>query len=193
MPERRPRSVQKKLTGIIFLVSAFVLVLTSLQFVYIELQRMQNMARSDISSLTQLISTNVSFPLMIKDNPSAKRFLDSLKARKEIASAYLILPDGKTVASYSRAQSTYTKRKSAEELELIKLEAQQIKDGMQNGAENFWQEGNRLGYFMPITYEGTHVGYSYLSLELTTLRKHQLLLALGWLLALGPAMLLTYY
>jgi signal transduction histidine kinase/ActR/RegA family two-component response regulator len=193
MTERKPRSVQKKLTGIIFLVSAFVLILTSLQFVYIELQRMQQMARNDISSLAHLVSTNVSFPLTIKDNHSAEKFLDSLQARKEVVSAYLIQPDGKTFASYSRAQNSYSRRVAEKEIELIRLEAQQIEEGLSSGVEMSWQDGSRLGYFIPITFEGTHVGFSYLSLELSTLRKHQLYLALGWLLALGPAILLTYF
>ena len=37
---------------------------------------------------------------------------------------------------------------------------------MRLGTEQVWQEGDRLAYLMPITFEGSHVGYSYLSIEL---------------------------
>jgi len=193
MIDRKPSSVQKKLTGIVFLVSAFVLLLTSLQFVYIELQRMQSMARNDISSLAGLISTNVSFPLTIKDTNSAQKFLSSLAARQEVVSAYLFLPNGKTVASYSRSQKQYSRQESAREVAFLETEALQIDEGMKAGSQMSWQESGRLSYFMPISYEGSLVGYNYLSVELSTLRKHQLYLALGWLLALGPALLLTFF
>jgi signal transduction histidine kinase/ActR/RegA family two-component response regulator len=78
-------------------------------------------------------------------------------------------------------------------MEFLKLETRQIEEGVQSGAEKLWQESGRLAYFMPITFEGSHVGYSYISVELTKLRKQQLLLALGWLISMGIAMLVTYF
>jgi sensor histidine kinase regulating citrate/malate metabolism len=84
---RKPLSVQQKLTGIILLVSMLVLVLTSLQFVFFELQRMQTIAHDDIRSLARLISTNARFSMTIKDYANAREILSSLSARKDVASA----------------------------------------------------------------------------------------------------------
>jgi signal transduction histidine kinase/ActR/RegA family two-component response regulator len=193
MSIRKPRSVQQKMTGIIFLVSTFVLILTSLQFVFIELQRIQNTAQNDISSLAKLVSTNVRFPMTIKDSVGSESVLASLAARKEVASAYLLLPNGRTFVSYSRAQNSSSRRDSAKAIKFIEMEARQIAEGLKSKTKLFWQENGRLGYFMPIIFEGSSVGYNYLSMELTTLRKHQLYLVLGWLLALGPVMLLAYF
>ncbi len=189
---RKPLSVQQKMTGIIFLVSMLVLVLTSLQFVFFELQRMQTIAHDDVRSLARLISNNARFSLTIKDYASAETILASLSARTDVASSYLLFPNGQSMASYSRSQTSHARRDSAKELKFLKIEARQIEEGIHTGTEQVWQEGDRLAYFLPITYEGSHVGYNYLSIELIDLRKHQLHLALGWLLSMGAAVLVTY-
>ncbi len=193
MPLNKPRTVQQKMTAIIFLVSMLVMILTSAQFVFVEFQQMKKVARDDILTLSNLVSTNARFSLSVKDFPAAKNTVDSLSSRKDVVSSYLLSPIGRTLVSYSRSQNSFSRIDSAEALKFIKLEAQQIEEGMLSGAEQFWQDSGRLAYFVPITYEGSHVGYSYLSLELTKLRKQKLLLALGWLLSMGTAMLVTYF
>jgi signal transduction histidine kinase/ActR/RegA family two-component response regulator len=189
---RKPRSVQQKMTAIIFLVSTFVLVLTSLQFVFFELKNRQDIARDDIASLARLVSANARFPMAIKDHVAVGNILDSLAARKDVVSAYLLWPNGKSVVGYSRSQNSHSRIDSSKELKFLQIEARQIAEGVQSAAVQLWQEGDRLAYFMPITFEGSHVGYHYLSMELIALHRHQLSLALGWLLAVGAAMLITY-
>jgi len=192
MSIRKKLSVQQKMTGIIFLVSMLVLVLTSLQFVLFELKHRHDIVHSDIASLAKLVSANARFPMTIKDSVAVGNILDSLSTREEIISAYLLLPNGKSLAGYSRSQNSNSRIDSAKELKFLQVEARQIEDGIQLGFEQTWQEGDRLSHFAPITFEGSHVGYCYLSIELTELRKHQLSLLLGWLLAMGAAMLITY-
>ena len=192
MSLRKPLSVQKKMTGIIFLVSMLVMILTSAQFVFVELQQMKSVARDDIASLARLVSANARFVLTVKDYAGAKNTIDSLSARKDVVTAYLLKPNGLSHVGYSRSQSSRSRIDSAKEMEFLKLETRQIEEGVQSGAEQLWQESGRLAHFMPITFEGSHVGYSYISIELTKLRKQELLLALGWLLSMGLAMLITY-
>jgi signal transduction histidine kinase/ActR/RegA family two-component response regulator len=193
MSFRKPISVQKKMTGIIFLVSMLVMILTSGQFVFVELQQMKNVVRDDIISLSRLISANARFSLAVKDYDGVKNTINSLTARKDIVTAYLLKPDGVSQAGYSRSQNSRARIDTAKEIEFLKLENRQIEEGVQSGAEKIWQESGRLAYFMPITFEGSHVGYSYVSMELVKLRKQQLILALGWLLSMGVAMLVTYF
>ena len=193
MSPRKPISVQKKMTGIIFLVSMLVMILTSGQFVFVELQQMKSVVRDDIVSLSRLISANARFHLAVKDYGGVKNTIDSLTARKDVVTAYLLKPDGFSQVGYSRSQNSRARIDAAKEMEFLKLETRQIEEGVQSGTEQLWQESGRLAYFMPITFEGSHVGYSYISMELTKLRKQELLLALGWLLSMGVAMLVTYF
>jgi signal transduction histidine kinase/ActR/RegA family two-component response regulator len=169
-----------------------VMILTSAQFVFVELQQMKSVARDDIASLARLVSANARFVLTVKDHAGAKNIIDSLSARKDVVTAYLLKPNGLSHVGYSRSQSSRSRIDSAKEMEFLKLETRQIEEGVQSGAEQLWQESGRLAHFMPITFEGSHVGYSYISIELTKLRKQELLLALGWLLSMGVAMLITY-
>lgn len=192
MPLRKSRSVQQKMTAIIFLVSTFVLVLTTLQFVFFELKHSQDIAHDDINSLARLISANARFPMAIKDHAAVGSILDSLVARKDVVSAYLLWPNGKSVVGYSRSQNSHSRIDSSKELDFFQAEARQIAEGVQLGTEHLWQENGRLAYFMPITFEGSHVGYHYLSIELVGMYRHQISLVLGWLLVMGAAMLLTY-
>ncbi len=193
MSLRKPISVQKKMTGIIFLVSMLVMILTSGQFIFVELQQMKSVVRDDIVALSRLISANARFHLAVKDYGGVKNTIDSLAARKDVVTAYLLKPDGFSQVGYSRSQNSRARIDAAKEMEFLKLEARQIEEGVQSGTEQLWQESGRLAYFMPITFEGSHVGYSYISMELTKLRKQELLLALGWLLSMGVAMLITYF
>jgi signal transduction histidine kinase/ActR/RegA family two-component response regulator len=193
MSLRKPISVQKKMTGIIFLVSMLVMILTSGQFIFVELQQMKSVVRDDIVALSKLISANARFHLAVKDYGGVKNTIDSLTARKDVVTAYLLKPDGSSQVGYSRSQNSRARIDAAKEMEFLKLETRQIEEGVQSGTEQLWQESGRLAYFMPITFEGSHVGYSYISMELTKLRKQELLLALGWLLSMGVAMLITYF
>ncbi|MGK2943604.1 MAG: ATP-binding protein [Desulfuromonadales bacterium] len=180
------------MTAIIFLVSTFVLVLTTLQFVFFELKHSQDIAHDDINSLASLISANARFPMAIKDYAAVGSILDSLAARKNVVSAYLLWPNGKSVVGYSRSQNSHSRIDSSKELKFLQAEARQIAEGVQLGTDQLWQENGRLAYFVPITFEGSHVGYHYLSIELVDLYRHQISLVLGWFLVMGAAMLLTY-
>lgn len=190
---RKPLSVQQRMTGIIFLVSIFMLTLISLQFVLIELKHSQEQDLDDLGSVARLISANAQFPLAINDQASLGRIFNSLTARKDVVSAYLILPNGKSLVGYSRSQHHSSRVDSAKELRFLQVEARQIAEGLQSGGEHVWQEDGRLASFMPIIFNDSLVGYQYLSAEPAGWRKHQLSLLLGWLLAMGLAMLLTYF
>jgi signal transduction histidine kinase/ActR/RegA family two-component response regulator len=192
MSLRKPISVQKKMTGIIFLVSMLVMVLTSAQFFFIERQHMKSVARDDIASLIALVSSNARSHMVLNNYAGVKRTLESLSVRKDVVTAYLLKPDGLSRVGYSRAQKSRTQTNPVKEMEFLKLETRQIEEGLQSGAEEFWDEAGRLAHFIPITFEGGHVGYSYVSIEPVRLHEQQLLLALGWLLTMGVAMLLTY-
>jgi len=192
MALRKSLSVQQKMTGIIFLVSVFVLVVTSVQFALIELKRIQDFAREDLHSLTKVISSNAALPIAIKDHVRMQEIITSLGARKDVASAYLLLPNGRAMVSYSPPSESLHSRETKKNIVWLEIESRQIEEGRLSGAEAIWQEAGRMSHFMPVVYEDKLVGYSYLSFEMESLRQQKLFLALSWLLTMGASVLLTY-
>lgn len=193
MPIRKSLSVQQKMTGIIFLVSMLVLLLTSLQFGFVVLKRLEAEARKDTTALAGLIAANASFPLTIRDFNTLASILDALKARQEVLSAYLLLPNGQTIANYSRTRNLHARLSAEKQLERLTLEARQIEEGLTLDRALLWEEGGLLASFTPIHFEGTQSGYLYLSYELSSLRREQLVMFLSWLLSMGVAVLVTYF
>ncbi len=189
---RKPLSVQQKMTAIIFLVSMLVLLLTSAQFAFLGLKRIKDEARSDVQSLVNLIAANARFSLTINDTNAASAILGSLEARHEVVSAYLLRPNGVTLASYSRSRSNNSRMASENHLALLEIESGQIEQGLRHGVAQLWEENDQIASFMPIHFEGAHAGYLYLSYELGSLRAERLYLLLGWLLSMGIAVVATY-
>ena len=127
MSLRKPISIQKKMTGIIFLVSMLVMVLTSAQFFFIERQHMKSVARDDIASLIALVSSNARSHMVLNNYAGVKRTLESLSVRKDVVTAYLLKPDGLARVGYSRAQKSRTQSNPVKEMEYLKLETRQIR------------------------------------------------------------------
>ena len=169
-----------------------MLVLTSVQFAFVELKRMRDVARDEVGSLARLVSANARFAMAVKDYVGAEKVLNSLDARYSVVKAYLFLPNGKLAAAYSRSRTSHARLDNSVDVKFFEIEARQIAEGMQSGGVQTWQEGGLLAHFLPISYEGSHVGYHFLSMELHNLRRQQLYLALGWLLVMGPTVLVTY-
>ncbi len=192
MSMRKPLSVQQKMTGIIFLVSIFVMLLTSAQFIFFELRRIHAFAEEDAHSLSHVISTNAGMPMALKDHHAMQLILDSLNARKNVASAYLLSPSGQSIVSYSSAEVS-ARQNAEEQVASLQLESQQINEGRQLGSDVIWEEKGRIAHFMPVSFEGNLVGYSFLSFETGALAQQKLFLVLGWLLAMGAAIVATYF
>lgn len=192
MPMHKKFSVQQKMTGIIFLVSMLVMLLTSAQFVFFELSRIQAHAEEDLHSLSHVVSTNASMQLALKDHQAMQLILDSLDARTDVASAYLLSPSGQAIVSYSYDEIS-ARQNPEEKVDFFTLESQQINEGRQLGSEIIWNEKGRLAHFMPIHYEGSLVGYSFVSIETGALTQQKIYLAIGWLLAMGAAVVATYF
>jgi signal transduction histidine kinase/ActR/RegA family two-component response regulator len=180
------------MTGIIFLVSMFVLLLVSAQFAFVELRHLHQFAREDLSSLAKVISSNARLPMAIKDHVSMQEILSSLGARKDVASAYFLLPDGHAIVRYPQTLDTSSRINSTESNKFLEMESRQIEEGRLLGGEKIWDENGRLSHFMPIFFEENLAGYSYLSFEMAGLRAETLSLAIGWLLSMGVAILFTY-
>ncbi len=190
---RNPLSVQQRMTGIIFLVTLFVLILTSALFGIIEFRRIHSEARENVTALARLISANVRFPLAIKDLNTSEAVLDSLEARKDIVTAYLLLPNGKSIVTYFRSSNRTSRVDTQEDLRLLRVEERQFEEGLRLNVERLWEDDGYIAHFLPILFEGSSVGYLYLRSEPADLYKQQLYLIMGWLLIMGAAVIVTYF
>ncbi len=189
---RKASTVQQKMTGIILLVSLCVLMLTSAQFVYIELKRIDDFAQGDLSSLARVIASNAALPMAINDRTSMQEILLALEERKDLASAYLLTPHGQSIFRYPNYQVSTSTVDAKKYIEMLEIEARQISAGRQLAAETIWEEDGRMSSFMPVVYADKLVGYSFLSLDMAGQRQEKLSLALSWLISLGIAVFVTY-
>lgn len=192
MPFTKPHSVQQKMTEVTFLVGIIVLISVTALFALVEMRRMRDNMREDIHALASLVSTNAQFSLAIKDYNGAENVIKTLAARKDVISSYLLLPNGQSIATYSRAQTGHHRIVPSEEMELLNEESRQIAEGLRLQEDLYWQESERFAYFMPVQYEGSHVGFYYLSMDTIDIHSQELYLLLVWLLIMGPAVLATY-
>ena len=121
-------NVQQRMTAIIFLVSLFVLFVVSTQFFLLELRQMRRVAREDLSLLVQVLSANARRPMALKDHISMQEILDSLEARNDVVSAYLLDVEGHSIVRYPNAQNKSSKIDVSEDITLLEMESRQIKE-----------------------------------------------------------------
>lgn len=185
---RKPLSVQKRMTGIILLVSLLVLIVTSVQFLWFEFNRVEKLAEGDLHSLARVISATAALPMALKDHVKMQAILNSLEARPDMASAYLLSPKGRAFVRFPQ----YFTGNGRDWAEQIALEERQITAGRRAGTDILQQEKGLMSHFAPVFHDGDLVGYSYLSFETRGMQQEKLLMLLSWLVTMGVALVLTY-
>ena len=193
MPFFKPFFIQQKMTGMIFLFSIVAMLLVSANFFTVELQRMQNLLERDIDSLAKVISSNAAQSMASNNRFAMRDILSTLKERSDIASAYLLLPDGKTTISFEEKPTSIGQSLSKRVEDLPDIERRQIKEGLHLASDVAWQESGRMSHFMPVIYRDKLVGYSYLSFEMEDFRRKKISLSFLWLLSMGIAVIATYF
>ena len=107
----------------------------------------QSYGEEDLHSLSHVVSTNAGMQMALKDHQAMQLILDSLDARKDVASAYLLSPSGQSIVSYS-SDGEANRKNPEEKVDFFNLESQQINEGRQLGSEIVWNEKGRLAHFM---------------------------------------------
>ncbi|MBI5837181.1 MAG: response regulator [Candidatus Eisenbacteria bacterium] len=98
----RDAPLGQKLTAIITLTSATVLLLACGTFVVYDLETFRSRMISDMDSLAEIVEKNCQAPLMFGDPRAAEEVLVALAARKHLQGAALYAADGTRFASYDR-------------------------------------------------------------------------------------------
>jgi len=193
MLHRKPLSLKRKMTGIIFLVSMLVLLLTSAQLVIFESKHIHDFAESDLSSLAKVISLGAALPMASGDHVRMQEILTALGTREDVVSAHLLSANGKPIVSYPILPAGKSGIDSSRLIELIESEKIHITGRRRSSVRKIWEENGRMSHFMPVVYENEVVGYSLLSLAMVGLHHDRFYLALSWILSVGLAIILTYW
>ncbi len=93
-------TLKRKLTGIIFLTSLLVLLLTCLMLLYYEIHTYRQTVARNLSTLADIIAANSSEILIFNDQKLARQILSDLQVEPEITAAALYDNTGKLFAMY---------------------------------------------------------------------------------------------
>ena len=192
MSRRKRLSLKQKMTGIIFLVSMFALILTTAQFVFFESKHMHDFAEGELSSLARVISLGAVLPMASGDLAHMQEILTALGAREDVFFAQFLTTNGRTIVSYQTSPASTSGIDPSRLEELLETEKRQVAEGRQLDVEKIWQEDGRMYHFMPVVYQNRIVGYSFLCLEMEGLHHDLLSLTLSWILSMVIAILVTY-
>ena len=140
--------LRHKLTLITMLTSVGALVLACAAFLGYEMVTFKRTLTRDLAILGDVIGDNSTAALTFGDNEAAKGVLGSLRAQKNVMSACVYGPDGRTFATYRRDPGT-----EPEWPERAKL------DGFENSHE--W-----VSVFRPITLDHDNIGTVYIRSDL---------------------------
>jgi len=165
----RDSSIRNKLTTIIMLTSAVVLLLASLAFVGHELSAFRRSMENDLLTMADLVNINSSAGLLFGDSRTVQENINALKAKSNIQSAHIFTRNGLLFASYFRNQqipkgfnkdlslgSFYFAQRSSEQTGLT------IRDNL------FWED-DRVEVFKQIRFQKNILGTVYIRADLSEL------------------------
>ncbi len=142
--------IQKKLMGVIILISGIVLLVTCAAFFTYEVFTFRQTTTRQLSTLGEIIATNSTAALVFDDQKNANEILAALKAERHITLAGLYNKEGKLFAQYPAA----TLPGAFPPLP---------------GKEGYRFENSYLLGFQPVTQGGKHLGTLYLKSDMNAM------------------------
>jgi signal transduction histidine kinase len=94
------RSIKGKLTALMMIVTAIVLLLVTLAFVVNEAVTFRKAILGELQALTNIVGLNTTAAITFGDRHSAETTLAALAARPNLTAAYILTPDGAVFAKY---------------------------------------------------------------------------------------------
>ncbi len=199
----RDISIKHKITSIIVLTSAIVLLLSSAVYFISDVITFRHSLVDNLSTIAGLVGTNSAAALTFNDKKAAKNFLDALSTESCIISAAIYASDGTQLAKYVRPE--------AKEKEARFCLACHHPDKLLNDNQDLVLSGNVLSdvhmkqgsvfrkrdliLFRPIVFEDETIGMVYIQSDLEELRSRQIqnvgICALAMLLAVIVSYILS--
>lgn len=95
-------TLRKKLTVLLLVISAAVLLMTTLSFIAVFSFTAKRDMNQELSALTDVLSKNLSAALLFADQQAAHETLSSLRSKPQVVAAWVITSEGKVLAHFSR-------------------------------------------------------------------------------------------
>ena len=184
-------SIKTKLTLVIMLSSAVLLLIVSSVVLFAEVYAARTALTQELRVLTSTLSANSQQPFVLGQYSKVEALLASLLQQKNIHAAYLFDKKGMAVAEYVKQQDS-------------QFVLQSLQDDFSDTHRSFWTTSTmehqlsslqHFSLFSPVLYEGKQIGTLYLLSDLHRLYGHLsgvafsitfsllLLIFLSWVLA----------
>ncbi len=95
-------SIRHKITGVIMLTCAIVLLLAGASLIFSELIKFRRSAVNDLSTIADLVGNNSYAALLFSNRKDGKEILDTLRTQQDIIAAAIYKSDGSEFATYTR-------------------------------------------------------------------------------------------
>ncbi len=165
----RNSSLRNKLTAIIMLTSAIVLLGASLAFVSNEFFIFRRNVALDLRAMAELVGINSTAGLLFQDARIARENMSALKAKPNIQCAHIFGKDGLLFASYFRHEKVPADFKPGLTVgDLYFIQRKPEVTGLAVSDQVFWEE-NRVEVFQHIYFQKEILGTVYISADLTEL------------------------
>ncbi len=168
-------SIKQKITGVIMLTCAIVLLLAGASLVASELIKFHSSAVEDLSSIADLIASNSYASLIFNNKRDAEEILNTIRTQEDIISAAIYKPDGSEFAKYFRREedARFCEMCHQPKQRLVGDHASATKSNLlpSNHLKKSYQfDDRKMFLFQPIELEGETIGIVYVKKDLKELR-----------------------
>jgi len=184
----RHAPLKHKLNGLILLVTAIVLLMTTVAFAVIETVSFRGNAVRELSSLANIVGANSRTALVFRDRGAADRILSSLAEEIHIRQAYLFDRKGR---SFARHLGTQPSR--SEGFGSLDHLPEPILQALEVGRKAHLFTRDRLTLVAPVMHDGERLGMVLLEGDLSVLHERLLWFAAAGLAIFGLAILLAFH
>ncbi|OGP92952.1 MAG: hypothetical protein A2156_10390 [Deltaproteobacteria bacterium RBG_16_48_10] len=149
MTRFRNLSIKHKLTAIITMTSFIVLFLAAAGLLINDIISYRKTIVQDLSTLAEVIGTNITAALSFNDKKSARETLSALKAIPDVVTAAIYTKDNRLFAFYAR-----------------KLGEEKVSSSLSQAREGYHFSNNRLDVFQKIILDGETIGILHVRSDL---------------------------
>lgn len=161
----RHATLKKKLTGIIMLTCAVVLVLAAGSFMTVEILSFRRNMVSHTYSLAEILAANSSIAITLHSRQVGEQIMSSLLSEPHIQNAYLFDSDNRVISQFSRPEegSATPGQWSAA---VDHATYQQMAVVLETGRRNHFFGSDSLSVMVPVHHAGKTIGMVYIQSDL---------------------------
>lgn len=185
-------TLRKKLTGIIMLTCAVVLVLAAGAFMTVEILSFRRNMVSHTYSLAEILAANSSVAITLHSRHVGEQVMSSLLSVPHIQNAYLFDSDNQVISHFYRSQ----KGRAAPgqwSAEVDVTTYQQMAQVLKNGRRHHFFSSESLSVLVPVQHAGNTIGMVYIRSDLKAFYSWLRSFAISVAAVLAASCLLGYF